>query len=83
MPEIVFSGVSCDEKEKECKVFWLSTIKNKTCEGVAKIPFSNALGAGKINKEIILEDMLKDSKLEINCNIGVDEDLIIGEYKSD
>lgn len=42
MAEILpFSGVSCDDKEKKCKLWWLATIKGKTCTVEVKIPFSD------------------------------------------
>jgi hypothetical protein len=73
--ELPFSGVMCDEKERKCKIWWLATIKDKTCTVevevpiIAKHPELTERMAREI--EIRLEDDFKDSiaKTEGVCDI--------------
>lgn len=57
-----FSGVSCDIKEKECKIWWLATIEGKTHTVEVKMPIELKTREEERKKEIELEDLLNSSE---------------------
>jgi len=63
--EIVFAGAHCDEKTRQCKVWWLSTIQGKTIEAEVTIPHFALINTIPEIAELKLEDIFKDSKLRI------------------
>jgi hypothetical protein len=64
--EIVFAGTSCDKEEKRCTIYWLSTIKNRKIEVAVDIPYDDVPGKNEQTKEILLEDMFKDTTTKIS-----------------
>jgi len=69
--ELVFAGASCVAvKDKSCKVWWLSTIRNKTHQAEVKIPhYSLVSTISPKHAEIRLENIFKDSKLKVSIPV--------------
>ena len=63
--DLPFSGVICDKEKNICKVWWLATIKYKTITVQAEIPIEILTNRDERNKEIMIQNLLKDSKVDI------------------
>jgi len=62
---IVYAGSNCDDKENKCKVWWLSTIRGRVHDVEVTIPYDDVPGKNDIQKEILLDDMFRNSRAKI------------------
>ncbi len=61
--EIPFAGAGCDEKERKCKLWWLTTRNNKTYTVEIEVPID--IIKNKSISEVDLEEMFSNSKAKI------------------
>ncbi len=70
--EIVYAGSHCDEKERTCKVWWVSTIKGKTISAEVEIPHYALISTVPQHAELKLDEIFRDTTLKLS-NVKIEE----------